>query len=137
MSHLKHINNYKKELIAAGITDPQTQINLSRTAYVSAFVQLIERHRIPEADRKDVMYFVLNYWNETFPVNGNIVVMQVNSFYDRLCEALCAGGTIFVQLVNESSVTDHPTYCDFESYKLLVASLVEEAEHKYKHRKVA
>lgn len=137
MSHLKHINDYKKDLINAGITDPTIQINLARTAYVSAFVRLFESRKVPAADRKDVMLYILNYWNETFPVNGNVVIIQVNSFYDRLCDALCRGGNVFVQLVTESSVTDNPTYSDFDSYAALVDILYEEANHKYDQRSAA
>lgn len=132
MSHVKAINDYKAELLLSGITEPDVQSALVRTAYISVFIQLIERYSIPKEDQKDVMFHILNKWNEIFPVNGNIVFGQVNSFYTRLKAEIANGGNVFVQLSTDSQVTDHPTYTDFESYKELMVVLYGEAEHMYK-----
>lgn len=132
MSHLEAINKYKVELISAGITSPETQSSLTRAAYVNALIQLLERHCVPKADHKDVMFHVLNRWNEIVPVNGNIVYGAVNSFYARLAQALSEGGNIFVQLMASDEVNEHPGYSEFATFKELVDVLYGEAEHMYK-----
>lgn len=137
MSHLEAINKYKVELIGGGITDPNSQSALTRAAYVNALIQLLERHCVPKEDYKDVMFHLLNKWNEIVPVNGNIVYGAVNSFYARLGAALSEGGNLFVQLMNTDDVNEHPGYADFGTYKELVAVLYSEAEHMYKKTKKA
>lgn len=135
MSHLEAINKYKVELIGAGITDPSAQAALTRAAYVNALIQLLERRCIPKEDHKDVLFYLLNKWNEIVPVNGNIVYGAVNSFYTRLAAALSQGGNIFVQLMTSDEVNEHPGYAEFGTFKELVDVLYAEADHMYNKTK--
>ena len=131
MSHLEAINKYKIDLINGGITSPEVHAALTRAAYVNALIQLVQRHRIVEADRKDVIFHILNTWNEEVPVNGNIVYGAVNSFYARLELELSKGGNVFVQLMADSVVNEH-SYADFATYQPLVEVLYDEAAFMYK-----
>ena len=138
MSHLAHINTYKQSLIEAGITNPETQIVLTRAAYVCAFIRLFERYKVPESDHKDIVLYITSYWNETFPINGNVVLGLVRSFYTRLYEAMVnAKGNVFVDISTEQAVKDNSTFNDPASFETLVETLVEEAHHKYKQIKEA
>lgn len=131
MSHLNHINEYKKALLAAGIDCPMDQQALVRAAYISALIRLISSKAVPAIDRKDVIFNSLNQWNEIFPVNGNLVYGQVTGFYDRLNSALCLGCDVFVKLSSEEAVSEHPSYSDVEGYQELVQCLFNEAETHY------
>lgn len=138
MSHLAHINAYKQSLIQAGITNPETQIVLTRTAYTCAFIRLFQQLQVPETDRRDVMIHILSYWNETFPVNGNIILGAVRGFQVRLYDAVAsAKGNVFVEISQEQEVKDNPTFNDPDTYEALVQCLFEEAVHKYKQHKGA
>lgn len=135
MSHLDHINNYKIALIKEGVTDPETQIALVRTAYSCAFIRLFTQKNIPVSDRTDVMHYLLSYWNETFPVNGNFVISNVNGFYERLNSTLSnIRATTLLPITRDPIVEKHPLYYDVEGYDQLVETLVTEATHKYNQR---
>lgn len=136
MSHLKHINEYKQSLIKLGITNPEDQIVLTRAAYVCAFIRLFEQQQIPEIDHKDVVLYISNYWNEKFPINGNIVLSLVRGFYARLYESLTnVKGNVFIDISTEQAVKDNPSFNDPETFDTLVQCLLEEATHKYKEAK--
>lgn len=133
MSHLAHINKYKINLIAKGITEPTEQIALVRQAYSFAFVQLFTQQPIPQASRIDVMQYVLGYWNETFPVNGNYVITQVNLFLSQVALKLGSiAGPITLTLTDNDATKKHPTYFEVDGFRELVNTLYQEACHKYK-----
>ena len=138
MSHVLHINNYKQHLITKGITNPEVQISLTRTAYVSALIRLIQQKCICEADRKDVVYHILSYWNEIFPVNGNMVYLGVKNFYTALYEATATvKGNVFVRVSIEPAALEHPDYNDDQTYDNLVDCLFNEALEQYQMQKGA
>lgn len=133
MSHLAHINKYKINLIAKGITEPTEQIALVRQAYGFAFVQLFTLQPIPSESRNDVMQFVLGYWNETFPVNGNYVITQVNMFMNQVNLKLGSiAGPITLTLTDNDVTKKHPNYAEIDGFRDLVNTLYQEARHKYK-----
>ena len=132
MSHLHFINVYKEDLIKAGVTNPVTQIALTRTAYTCAFIRLFTQLGVNAEDRQSIMSTILSEWNEITPVNGNQVIATVLSFYQKLySEMATAKGNIFVTISNEQVVTDNPTFNDYPSYEALVEYLITEAVRKY------
>lgn len=132
MSHLQCINEYKKVLIEKGVVDHKTQISLVRTAYVAAFVRFFQVKCIDKKDYKDIMFYMLSYWNETFPVNGNLVVSLVNSFYAKMHQSLVdIKGNIFINLVDDQYTTSYPEYNDPEEYEKLIETLFGEINVKY------
>lgn len=134
MSHLQHINDYKKVLIEKGIVDHKAQIALVRTAYVTAFIRFFQAKGIKQEDRKDIMFYLLSYWNETFPVNGNMVISLVTSFYTRLNQSLVdMKGNFYVNLVDDQYTTTYPEYNDPTEYCQLVDTLMGEINMKYSH----
>lgn len=132
MSHLQHINTFKMDLIKQGITNPEDQIGLARTAYTCAFVRFLTAHHVPEQEHKKVMEFMLGYWNETFPVNGPFVIGSVRSFFLRLYSAINhVRGVVVIDVSKEKVIEVYPDYCTLVSYEDLVKTLVMEIEHKY------
>lgn len=133
MSHLAHINKYKINLIAKGITDPGEQIALVRNAYSFAFIQLFSVKPIPAESRNDIMSFVLSYWNETFPVNGNYVITDVNMFLNQVALKMGSiAGPVVLDLGKNAAAQKHPTYFEIDGFGDLVNTLYQEATHKYK-----
>lgn len=132
MSHLQHINAYKEALIEKGITNPETQIDLVRTAYCCAFVRLFGDKMTPFDDRPEVMFYILSYWNETHPVNGSLVVATVKNFYLRMREGLItARGPMLLPIAQNAATQAHPDYFNIDGYDQLVQTLHQEATHKY------
>lgn len=133
MSHLSHINAYKQSLIDLNITNPYTQAALTRVAYACAFIRLFQQENIPQSDHKDIIFYLTSYWNETFPVNGNLVHGIVSNYYGRLYEYLATiKGNILLTLSLEEEVMKHPEYNDPATFHELVDALFEEAKFKYK-----
>lgn len=136
MSHLQHINAYKINLIKEKITSPEEQIALVRNAYVCAFVRLFTVENISAPERENVMQYLLAYWNETFPVNGNYVISLTKGFYEKLYSSLGNLDSNFAITINEDKVTkEYPEYFQIEGFKALVDTLTKEAIHKYREIK--
>lgn len=136
MSHLQHINTFKVELISKGVTHPEDQMGLTRTAYTCAFIRFFTGKCVPDCEHKPVMEYMLGYWNETFPVNGPFVIGSVRSFFLRLSGELTqAKGMVSVPVSKEKVIDVYPEYSTLVSYEALVKTLVLEIEHKYPHIK--
>lgn len=132
MSHLAHINTFKVALINAEITSPQEQTDLVRSAYVLALVRVIHSKGIPVEDRRDFLCHVLSYWNETFPVEGNLVIHRVMQFFQELDTRLnTLNGNLYVPLIHSDLLTKCPTFSEMDGYQSLVNCLFEEASRKY------
>ena len=132
MSHVAAIINYKKELLSNGVTDPELQIEFVRTAYISALIRLLTKYDVNKEDRKEYLQKVLSYWNEVYPVDGNIIILEIENFYRRLRTSLLGvKSDLFVKLVTNDSFTKFPEFNDLETYNSLVNIIYSEAESKY------
>lgn len=132
MSHLAHINTFKVALINAGVTSPEDQTELVRSAYTLALVRVIHGKCIPIEDRRDFLCHVLSYWNETFPVEGNLVIHRVMQFFQELDTRLnTLNGNLYVPLIHSDLLTKCPTFSEMDGYGSLVNCLFEEASRKY------
>lgn len=132
MSHVAAIIDYKKELLTNGVTDPELQIEFVRTAYISALIRLLTKYDVNKEDRKEYLQKVLSYWNEVYPVDGNIIILEIENFYRRLRTSLLGvKSDLFVKLVTNDSFTKFPEFNDLETYNSLVNIIYSEAESKY------
>jgi len=132
MSHLTAIVNYKKELIANEINDPELQIEFVRTAYISGLIRVLTKYEVCTADRKEYLLKMLSYWNEIYPVNGNIVILEIENFYRRLRSSLQGiKSNLFVKLVTNDSFDKFPGFNDLTTYNELVNIIYKEADEKY------
>lgn len=133
MSHLAHIVNFKKSLITEGITNPELQIELVRTAYTKALITVGSANKLDKQQCIDFNRFVLSYWNETTPVNGLVVMAQVGNFY-RALEAFLnntfTDNKLKIDITPKVELPLDVKYTELETYRDLVQILVDEANHK-------
>lgn len=132
MSHLDHIVKFKQDLIAQGVTNPVKQIEAVRTSYVKALITVNQAHKLTEDQCVDFNRFVLGYWNETTPVAGHMVMTQVGQFFRNLHKAICTAftnSTVEIEVTPKIEGVDEK-YTELGSYKMLVETLIEEANHK-------
>lgn len=129
MSHLTYINAYKADLLKQGMTtDPMVMIDCTRQAYSYALIRLIKTHHIKHHERKEAMYFHLNRWNDIFPVRGNAVVMDVESFFRDLHVRLTTLNSTLSVSVGEGKVSGLPSgYDSLPTFSALIDKLYAEA----------
>lgn len=133
MSHLAHIVEFKKSLITEGITNPDLQIQLVRTAYVKALITVGNANKLDKQQCIDFNRFVLGYWNETTPVNGLAVAAAVGAFYRKLEGFLnntFTDNELNIDIVDKVELPLEVKYTELETYRNLVQTLVDEANHK-------
>ncbi|UQT02838.1 hypothetical protein SUREIYA_02430 [Serratia phage vB_SmaM-Sureiya] len=133
MSHLAHIVKLKQNLIAEGVTNPETQIAIARTAYVKALITVNTSNKLDEEQCIEFNRYVLSYWNETTPVNGLIVMKTIGDFFRNLDNFLQHTFTDCVLKIQIVPYVENPAdleYTELETYKSLVQQLVDEANYK-------
>lgn len=129
MSHLTYINAYKSELLSKGLTaNPVVMMDCTRQAYCYALIRLMKTQHIKRRERKAVMYYHLNRWNDIFPVRGPAVVLEVENFFRNLHVRLTTlGGTLSVA-VSEGNTQDLPSgYDTVSTFSALIDKLYAEA----------
>lgn len=136
MSHLDHIVKLKQELISKGVTNAQKQIDVARTCYVKALIAVNCGQKLDEPDCIDFNKYILSYWNETTPVAGHMVMTMVGNFFRNLQKCT---GTIFTGDKVEIEVTPKVEgveidYTELETYKQVIQTLIDEANHKLAQR---
>lgn len=115
MSHLAHIVALKQALISNGVTNPVAQIEIVRTCYVKALISVHQQNPMPEQKCWDYTRYILSYWNETTPVEGNKVISEIGNFLRALENAL--NGTI-VDNKLKLVITPVPEGVEFDFTKL-------------------
>lgn len=133
MSHLAHIVKLKQNLIAEGVTNPEIQIAIARTAYVKALITVNCANKLDEEKCIEFNRYVLSYWNETTPVNGLLVMKMIGDFFRKM-ESFLKQTFVDNELKLEvTPVVENPADLDYtklEPYQSLVQQLVDEANFK-------
>lgn len=132
MSHLDHIVKVKQDLIEKGVTNPQKQIDVIRTAYVKALIVVNQANHLNEEDCVDFNRYILGYWNETTPVAGHMVMTLVGNFFRALQKAtgeIFIGNTIEIEVCPKIEGVS-VDFAELETYKNLISTLIGEANHK-------
>lgn len=132
MSHLQHIVLLKQDLISNDVNGPVQQAAIARTAYVKALIHINAVNKLDEEQRNAFNRFVLGYWNEVTPVNGQLVVSAINRFFYNLESFLAksfTANTLEVPVVE--AVEDVKfKWEELDTYRNLVQTLVTEGNHK-------
>ncbi len=133
MSHLAHIVNLKKDLIEAGVTNPQVQIEIVQTAYTKALINVDGSNKLDEPTCISFNRWILSYWNEVTPNKGNLIAAQVGNFFrgiDQLYNKTLTGDVVIIKITPTVEAAGDVKYTEFESYEALVQILIDEANHK-------
>lgn len=134
MSHVAKIAKLKAELIKLGITDPTQQTAIARTAYVRALGSYRYRNPGCEAHLGGFLDYILGYWNETYPVAGNLVKAELARFNFALMAALHNLGKVSridLKIVDTPDVPDDLKLDELAVYSELVDQLNLEATQKH------
>lgn len=132
MSHLAHIVKLKQDLIANNVVSPEIQIAIARTAYVKALIHVNSVNKLDEEQCVQFNRFVLSYWNETTPVNGQLVIATIGRFFralDAFLGKTITANNLEVPIVDAIEGTDFK-WETLESYSALVQTLITEGKHK-------
>lgn len=133
MSHLAHIVKLKESLIKEGILHPQQHIDIAQTAYTKALITVCGANKLNEQTRINFNRFILSYWNEVTPVNGNMVLAQVGQFFRSLQQSLnstLVDDVIVIKITPRVETEGEKDYTKLESYSALVQILIDEANRK-------
>ncbi|EBY9764032.1 hypothetical protein D5W64_13040 [Salmonella enterica subsp. enterica serovar Saintpaul] len=133
MSHLAHIVRFKQSLINEGLTDPNLQIEIVRTAYVKALITVGYGNKLDQEQCIQFNRYILSYWNEVTPVNGLLVMTMIGNFFRALEAALNKPFTfnkLKLEVVPKIDTPIDADWEDMETYRDLVQTLVDEANHK-------
>lgn len=133
MSHLAHIVKVKENLIAEGIVNPQAQIEICQTAYTKALITVSASHKLDEQTRVNFNRYILSYWNEVTPVNGNLVLAQIGAFFRELAKAMettFVDDVLVIKVVPTIELPLDVKYSKLQTYADLVQILIDEANHK-------
>ena len=133
MSHAIKAASVKAAMIKEGITNLVVQQTLVESAYVRALAMFHRRHlRQPEKCRSFNEY-ILGYWNEASPINGNLIMAQYNALEARIANALADLGSLRRIEVEITPLDEEQASIDvtkIPGYPELVNYLVEEANKK-------
>lgn len=133
MSHLARIIAVKKSLIEMGVVNPITQIAVVRTAYVRALAIFQQSGRLTKDQHGEFFNQILGYWNETSPVQGNLVIAELRRFNAEVTASMLALGSIdsinivitpIAEDIGEVKISEIAGYSD------LVGTLVAEAQEQ-------
>lgn len=133
MSHLAHIVKLKERLIAEGVLHPQQHVDIAQTAYTKALIAVNGGNKLDEQTCINFNRYILSYWNEVTPVNGNLVMSQVGQFFRGLQQTLNAVNVADVMVIKITPRVETPgdvDYTKLEPYEALVQILIDEANHK-------
>lgn len=133
MSHLQHIVRFKQSLLSEGISAPDLQIEIVRTAYVKALITIGYGNNLNQEQCIQFNRYILSYWNEVTPVNGLLVMTMVGNFCRALKAHLERPFTENKLKLEVCPKIELPIECkwdELETYKDLVQTLVDEANHK-------
>lgn len=133
MSHLAHIVKLKQNLIAEGVTNPEHQIQIARTAYVKALIVANHANRLNQEKSIEFDRYVLSYWNETTPVNGLQVMKHIGDFYRTLhgfMDQVFTTDSMDIPIVERVETPINLDYTKLETYAALIQQLVDEANYK-------
>lgn len=132
MSHLAKIVAVKEQLIKGGITNPTKQAAIVRTAYVRALYIFHRAHFGRPHQCRAFNEYILNYWNETSPIQGNLILAMYQSFEGRMNTALLTvGKTMKVDVeITPCEEAGDLNYVELPGYQELVDTLLGECNHK-------
>ena len=138
MSHVAKIIAVKQTLLGMGFSDPDLQTAVTRTAYVRALASIRHQLNIEDKDVSDWLKFTLAYWNETYPVAGNLVIADLSRFSSALKTALMNLGSLDKLEVEVATFPEKPEGLDVVTvggYDELVNQLKVEAAEQYENFK--
>lgn len=133
MSHLTHIVKLKQELIAFGVNDPEKQVDIVQTAYTKALINVNGANKLTAPVCRDFNNYILSYWNEVTPNKGNLIKTQIGHFFvnlDNLFNKTIVDDVSVITIVPRIEDVNDVKYTEFETYKDLVKTLIDEANHK-------
>lgn len=133
MSHLAHIVKLKERLITEGVLHPQQHIDIAQTAYTKALIAVNGGNKLDEQTCINFNRYILSYWNEITPVNGNLVMSQVGQFFRGLQQSLNAvnvGDVIVIKVTPRVETPEALDYTKLEPYEALIQILIDEANCK-------
>lgn len=133
MSHLAHIVKLKERLIAEGVLHPQQHIDIAQTAYTKALLAVNGGNKLDEQTCIAFNRYILSYWNEVTPVNGNLVLSQVGQFFRNLQQSLNTvnvGDSIVIKITPRVETPEDFDYTKLEPYEALIQILIDEANRK-------
>lgn len=136
MSHLAHIVKLKKDLIDAGVTSPAVQVEVVQTAYVKALITQNVKAKLNEDQCIDFNRYVLSYWNETTPNAGHAILVQIGNFFRKLAavtDDLLIDNSVKLEVTPAVKDAGEAKYTELASYRDLIQTLVDEANHKLQH----
>ena len=133
MSHLAHIITVKQALIAEGVTNPLLQTDTCRTAYVRALSTMERTGRVARNDLADFYSSILGYWNETSPIQGNLIMAELRAFNADLQKQLDRMGEhdgIVAKFPRPANLSEDVKVHELDGFNELVETLVAEASKK-------
>ncbi|QDJ97078.1 virion structural protein [Aeromonas phage D3] len=135
MSHLAHLVEVQQDLIAKGVTSPKVHMDVGRGAYVRALAVFQQRRRLPEKDLGHFNDMILGYWNETSPIQGNLIIAELRAFNAALrnqLESLGGLDQVCVEFVRPADLDASIQVSSLNGFKAMVESLVSDTEKKLK-----
>lgn len=133
MSHLAHIVKLKENLIQEGVLHPQQHIDIAQTAYTKALITVNGANKLDEQTCINFNRYILSYWNEVTPVNGNMVMAQIGQFFRNLQQLLnstLVDDVAVIKITPRVETEGDIDYTKLESYSALVQILIDEANRK-------
>lgn len=133
MSHAIKAAAVKAVMIKDGITNLLVQQSLIESAYVRALVMFHRRHFRNPNQAQDFNRYILGYWNESSPINGNLIIAQVNALETRIEHTMNNLGSvrrIDIEVVPSKEGDPDIDVTKIPGYPELVDFLVTEAQGK-------
>jgi hypothetical protein len=133
MSHAIKAAGVKATMIKEGVTNLLVQQSLVESAYVRALVMFHRRCFRNTNQAQEFNRWILGYWNESSPINGNLINAQVLALESRISHAMDNLGSIRridIEVVPSKEGDPDIDVTKISGYPELVNFLVEEATQK-------